>query len=40
MTDQVKLYGRVDNLLNENYEEAWSYSTPGRSAYAGVKVSF
>jgi vitamin B12 transporter len=36
----VELYGRIDNLFDKYYEEAWSYATPGRSAYAGVKVTF
>ena len=40
LTDKVQLYGRIDNLFNEYYEEAWSYATPGRSAYAGIKMSF
>ena len=40
LTDKVELYGRVDNVFNCYYEEAWGYATPGRSAYAGVKVTF
>jgi vitamin B12 transporter len=40
LTEQVELYGRIDNLFDEFYEEAWSYATPGRSAYAGVKLTF
>jgi len=39
LTGNVELYGRIDNLFNRYYEEAWSYATPGRSAYAGVKVT-
>ncbi|HWR01924.1 MAG TPA: TonB-dependent receptor, partial [Chlorobaculum sp.] len=39
LSGNVELYGRVDNLFNRYYEEAWSYATPGRSAYAGVKVT-
>jgi vitamin B12 transporter len=39
LNGNVELYGRIDNLFNRYYEEAWSYATPGRSAYAGVKVS-
>ena len=40
LTDKIELYGRVDNVFNVYYEEAWGYATPGRSAYAGIKVSF
>lgn len=36
----VEFYGRVDNLFDEFYETAWSYATPGVSAYAGVKVTY
>ena len=40
LTDKVELYGRVDNVFNAYYEDAWGYATPGRSAYAGIKVTF
>ncbi|TLU51743.1 MAG: TonB-dependent receptor [Chlorobium sp.] len=40
LTDKVELYGRIDNVFNVYYEEAWGYATPGRSAYAGIKVAF
>ena len=40
LNDKIELYGRVDNVFNCYYEEAWGYATPGRSAYAGIKVSF
>ncbi len=40
LTASVELYGRVDNLFDTWYEEAWRYATPGRSAYAGVKITF
>lgn len=40
VTDNVTVYARVDNVFDEEYEEVWSYATPGLSAYAGVKVSF
>ncbi len=40
LTDKVELYGRIDNVFDTWYEEAWAYATPGRSAYAGIKVNF
>ncbi|NTV06813.1 MAG: TonB-dependent receptor, partial [Chlorobiaceae bacterium] len=40
LSDKVELYGRIDNVLDTWYEEAWAYATPGRSAYAGIKVKF
>jgi vitamin B12 transporter len=33
-----ELYGRIDNLLDENYQEVWGYNTAPLSAYAGVNV--
>lgn len=39
LTNHVELYGRIDNLFDEYYEECWSYATAGLSGYAGVKVS-
>lgn len=38
-TDNIKLFGRIDNLFDEDYEEAKGYGTPGIGAYAGVKVT-
>lgn len=32
--------GRVDNLLNVDYEDIYGYATPGLSGYAGVKINF
>jgi vitamin B12 transporter len=40
ITDYIQLYGRIDNLFDEEYEEAWSYATPGLSGYLGVKVRY
>jgi vitamin B12 transporter len=40
LTQKVQLYGRIDNLFDEEYEETWSFATPGLSAYAGVRVTF
>jgi len=38
VTRSVEVYGRVENLLNEHYEVVSTYGTPGRAAYAGVRV--
>jgi len=40
VTKNMQLFGRVDNLLDREYEEVLGYGTPGIGAYAGVKVSF
>ncbi|SFG18048.1 vitamin B12 transporter [Novosphingobium sp. CF614] len=38
VTGNVEVYGRVENLFDEHYEVVRTYGTPGRSAYAGVRV--
>jgi vitamin B12 transporter len=40
ISDNIQLYGRVDNLFDETYEEAWSYASAGLSAYIGVKFTY
>ena len=40
LSSSLELYGRIDNVFDRYYEEAWGYATPGRSAYAGLKVTF
>lgn len=36
----VTLFGRVENILDADYEEVFSTVGAGRSAYAGVRLSF
>lgn len=38
ITDRLELYGRVENLLDEEYETVFRYGTLGRAAYAGVRL--
>jgi vitamin B12 transporter len=40
LSDRVELFGRVENLLDENYQDIFGYGTPGLSAYGGVRVRF
>ena len=40
ITQGVSLYGRIENLFNEEYETIFRYGTPRRAAYAGVRLSF
>ncbi|RZK00573.1 MAG: TonB-dependent receptor [Novosphingobium sp.] len=40
LTGAITLFGRVENLFDEDYEEVFSYATPGASAYGGVRVKF
>ena len=36
----VELYGRVENLLDDNYQEIFGFETAGVAAYAGVRISY
>lgn len=40
VTDRIDVYGRVENLFDEQYETILRYGTPGRAAYAGVRVRY
>jgi len=40
ITQNLKLFGRIDNLFDKDYEEVAGYGTAGLSGYAGVRLSF
>lgn len=40
LTDKAELYGRIENLLDEEYEEVYSYGGTGRLGIVGMRVSF
>jgi vitamin B12 transporter len=40
ITPHVAIYGRIENLIDEKYEEVFSFAAQGRAAYGGVRVSF
>ena len=40
INDSVKAYLRLENALDEDYETAGGYNTPGRAAYFGIRASF
>lgn len=40
VTDKVSVFGRVENLADERYEEVFSFASPGRAAYGGVRARF
>ncbi|MDZ4741164.1 MAG: TonB-dependent receptor [Alphaproteobacteria bacterium] len=40
VTETLEVFGRVENLLDERYEEVFSFASPGLAAYAGVKGKF
>jgi len=40
LTDQAQIYARMENLLDEDYEDIYGYNTPGVGAYAGLRLRF
>ncbi|MCB2077128.1 MAG: TonB-dependent receptor [Novosphingobium sp.] len=40
VNDSFELYGRIENITDENYETTAGYGTPGRSAYVGARARF
>jgi vitamin B12 transporter len=40
ITPSFQIFGRVENLFDEEYEDILGFGTPGISGYGGVKVSF
>jgi vitamin B12 transporter len=38
LTDNLEAFGRVENLLDERYEDVFSFRAPGMSAYAGIRI--
>ncbi len=39
ISEHVQVHGRIENLLDEDYEEVLGYGTAGLSAFAGIKIS-
>ena len=40
INDEMKVFGRIENLLDKEYEEVDGYPALGRGFYAGLKFSF
>jgi vitamin B12 transporter len=40
INEQVELYGRIENLFDQTYQEVFSFASPGRAAYGGVRLRF
>jgi vitamin B12 transporter len=40
INDYVELYARGENLLDQQYEEVFSFGTPGIAGYGGLRISF
>ncbi|NNK45822.1 MAG: TonB-dependent receptor [Altererythrobacter sp.] len=40
LTGRFSVFGRVENLFDETYEQVFSFVSPGRSAIVGVRADF
>ncbi|MEE9434649.1 MAG: TonB-dependent receptor [Sphingorhabdus sp.] len=40
IADAFEIYGRIENLLNADYQTVANFGTAGRSAFVGVRASF
>jgi len=40
VVEGVEIYGRLENVLNQKYQEVFSFGTPGIGAFGGVRVRF
>ena len=40
LTDRLEVSGRLENGLDDDYEDVLGYQTPGRAAYFGVSLNF
>ena len=39
VNNRLSVFGRIENLFDEEYEEAGSYGTPGFSIFGGIKLT-
>ena len=40
LADRISLFGRVENLFAEEYEEVFGFATQGRGAFGGIRARF
>ena len=38
--NRVKVLGRIENLLDQDYEDVFGFNTPGRSSYLGFQLEY
>ena len=38
VSERWELFARLDNVLDEQYEEVFGFATPGISAFAGANI--
>lgn len=40
VSEQIDVFARVENLLDEDYQDVYDYAQPGRAFYLGVRAEF
>jgi vitamin B12 transporter len=40
LTNGLQIFARIENALNEKYQEVINYNTPGSAAYIGFRMRF
>ena len=40
LSDNLTAFARVENLLDEDYQEVFGYETANIAAYAGIRMRF
>lgn len=40
LSESIELYARIENLLDEEYQQILGYGTPGLSGYLGARLAF
>jgi len=40
VSKRMQVFGRIDNVLDQRYEEILFFGTPGRSVYVGLRVNY
>jgi vitamin B12 transporter len=40
VTKHLQIFGRVDNITDQNYESVYQYGEPGIGVYGGIKITF
>lgn len=40
ISERLQVFGRVENLLDQRYEEVFTFATQGRAAFGGIRARF
>ena len=40
LTENLQIFGRVDNVLDKDYSDVWGYATPGRAGAIGLRANW